>query len=138
MKTQKRKPNWGRLFLLVPLMIGLLLVDTYLKLPSLGHQFIEVGVVILMYGAMAYWLFANQAALEAADDEAETWLWLDLEADQAPETAPLLTPAPSALLDRNGAQGPLVAEATLLAVELQHALQRPLLHCERPSGARLN
>src|SRR4051812_3762685 len=71
MNRQKRHPRWRQLSLLIPLMMGLLLVDAHMQLSPLAHQTIEAGVVLLMYGSMACWLWANQAALESEAELAE-------------------------------------------------------------------
>src|SRR4051794_26849371 len=81
MNTQNRHPRWWQLSLLAPIMMGLLLLDTHLVLSSMEHQIIEVGVVLLMYGAMACWLWANQEALEDENDETGGWHTINLAED---------------------------------------------------------
>ena len=57
------KPNWGLLALLVPLTVGLLVLQDDIPLPYQGHQFLEFGVVGLAFGLLFLWVHANLAAL---------------------------------------------------------------------------
>ena len=133
MNTQNRKPRWRQLMLFAPLMLGLLFMDTHLALSTVEHQLIEVGIVLLMYGAMACWLWANQEALENEDDQEGKWQRLDPAEWQALEETSLV-----ASIARGGDAAYPFAESALSDVELQKVLYRPVNHCPVPSGARLN
>jgi hypothetical protein len=77
-KQQRSPLKWWQIKLLVPLMFGLLVLDKkYLALSPLGHQFMLVAIVIVVYGLMAYWLYVNQAAVREASDQAEPWRRID-------------------------------------------------------------
>ena len=138
MSTQKRHPRWWQLSLLVPLMMGLLLLDTHMWLSAVEHQIIGVGAVLLMYGALACWLWANQAALESETDQAGGWQRIDPTERQALEEAPRSVAPMSALVEQDSAEAHPFTEPTLLEAELQQVLYAPVDHCTLPSGARLN
>ncbi|HMN29153.1 MAG TPA: hypothetical protein PKE45_13465 [Caldilineaceae bacterium] len=74
MKQQRSQPKWWQLRLIVPLMLALLVLDHhYLSLSPLGHQLVLAAIVLLVYGLMGYWLYANQAELPDETDEKEAW-----------------------------------------------------------------
>lgn len=136
MNTQNRQLHrqacWWQLSLLAPLMAGLLLIDVHMKLSTLEHQTIEVGVMLLMYGAMAYWLWINQAALESASNEEQASQPASIADWQAPIASEcwLIEPAMSEPLPLDEPAWPVT--------ELEQVLGRLELHCTPPSGARLN
>jgi hypothetical protein len=74
MENNYPKPKWWRLYTILPVAVGLLLIDSQLALPSLGHKLVEIGIVLLTSALLGTWVLANAAALEwgdiAADDEA--------------------------------------------------------------------
>ena len=133
MNTQNRHPRWWQLSLLVPLMLGLLLVDAHMRLSAWEHQTIEVGVVLLMYGAMACWLWANQAALESETKQEKRWQSLDLATGPTPDEM-----ARPALVEQNTTSHSQLAEPAPLTAELRQVLAREAIRCTPPSGARLN
>lgn len=133
MFTVKRKPQWWQLGLLAPLMAGLLILDTHLALAQWAHQCIEVGVVLLMYGSLACWLWLNQAALESEASKPGGWQRIDLETLQPPTA--LLPPAET---EQPNVIAYPVATLNELDDALQHALHGPLYQHTPPSGARLN
>lgn len=133
MKIQNRKPSWGHLSLLVPLMLGLLLIDSYLKLSQLEHEFIEVGIVLLMYGSMACWLWVNQAALENETEDIGAWRQFDPKEGEVLEGSPMLVAATSKRIEQAD-----IGVPALLGPQLLQILHSPVYHCAPPSGARLN
>ncbi len=58
-----RKPAWWLLYLLVPVLIGLLFVDHELVLSLLGHQIVQLGIVFVFFGLVVLWLRTNSSAL---------------------------------------------------------------------------
>jgi len=143
MNTQNRHPRWWQLSLLVPLMLGLLLVDAHMRLLPWEHQVIEVGVVLLMYGALACWLWTNQDALEGETKQQGGWQSMEPAAWSTVEAASQLTPSlPTASIPAIRRQDSdefyWLAEPVLLDAELEQTLQGPLNQCAPPSGARLN
>jgi hypothetical protein len=63
MFSQKRGPRWGLLYMIVPLAVGLLWLQLQTPLPEAGHKVAEVGVILLTYGLVALWLWANRLAI---------------------------------------------------------------------------
>lgn len=65
--NHKTHPNW----LVVILLIALLLAGFYLEanadLSRAGHILAEIGLLLLLYGAVNAWLTANEAAMLAED-----------------------------------------------------------------------
>jgi hypothetical protein len=101
-KQQRSHLKWWQIKLLVPLMLGLLVLEKkYLALSLLGHQLMLVAIVIVVYGLMAYWLYLNQAAVRDASDQAGPWQRMD-----GPE--PARQPPPSAA--ESGQNEPVTAE----------------------------
>ncbi len=58
-----RKPAWWLLYLLVPVVIGLLIVDQELVLSLLGHQIVQLGILFVFIGLVVFWIRSNSAAL---------------------------------------------------------------------------
>ncbi len=64
MFNRDRKPAWWQLYLLVPIMFGLLVVEHFVPLPRVSDQIVDGGIVVLTFGAMAGWVHANGGLLE--------------------------------------------------------------------------
>jgi hypothetical protein len=67
MSTQYARPKWWQLYLTLPLLIGLFALDNRLKLSLRGHEVVQIGIVLLIYGLMHLWLKANARALSEMD-----------------------------------------------------------------------
>lgn len=67
MSTKYARPKWWQVYLTFPLLIALFAVDSRLKLSIRGHQAIQIGIVLLVYGLIHAWLKANAQALSAMD-----------------------------------------------------------------------
>ncbi len=52
----QHKPSWWPLYATFPLSIGLLWLDSRITLPPQGHEFLELGIVVLVFGCMALWM----------------------------------------------------------------------------------
>lgn len=87
------RPSWWLLLCIVPLMIGLFVLDSFLDLPLMGHRFVEGGIVVLCFGLMNVWVRANYAAL--ARDELSGYTVSIVE----PQEKKLSPPAASQVLD---------------------------------------
>lgn len=133
MFTVKRKPQWWQLGLLAPLMAGLLILDMHLTLAQWAHQCIEVGVVLLMYGSLACWLWLNQAALESEMSKPGNWQRIE------PEnlSTPIALRQPAETEQMSVVAYP-IATLNELDDALQHTLHGPFYQHTPPSGARLN
>jgi len=62
-----RCAQWWQLYLTFPLLIALFAVDTRLKLSTRGHQVMQIGILLLIYGLIHLWLKANARALSRMD-----------------------------------------------------------------------
>ena len=67
MKTAKQNPQWWQLYLTFPLLIGLFIADSRINLPMLGHQIVQIGIVVFVYWLIHTWLKANERALSKMD-----------------------------------------------------------------------
>ena len=55
------------MYLSLPLLIGLFLLEHRLKLSEGGHQAAQIGILSLVYGLVHLWLKANSKALSGMD-----------------------------------------------------------------------
>jgi hypothetical protein len=58
-----RQPIWWVLYTLVPLMGGLLVLESGISLSPAGHKFAQISIVVCIYGLVWLWLRANALAL---------------------------------------------------------------------------
>jgi hypothetical protein len=65
---QDVRPKWWQLYLALPLLIGLFMVDFRLNLSARGHQIAQLGILLFVYWLVHLWLKANQAAMGKAED----------------------------------------------------------------------
>ena len=95
------RPKWWLLYLLLPVLVGLLVIETRLPISEVGHRVVEVGIVVLVFGLIELWLRANDANIRA-----EQWRAAQGREDQASDLysagavclgsiRPLLTRRPS-------------------------------------------
>jgi hypothetical protein len=82
--------KWWQLELIIPSMFALLVLEKkYLTLSPLGHQFMLVAIVLVVYGLIAYWLYVNQAAVQGESDQPGPWQRM---AEQTPVGQPSSSP----------------------------------------------
>lgn len=67
MSSQDARPKWWQVYLTFPLLIGLFMLDFRLKLSERGHQAVQIGILLFVYGLVHLWLKANSAALSKMD-----------------------------------------------------------------------
>jgi hypothetical protein len=67
MPPSNLRPNWWQLYLIFPLLILLFTVDNRLKISTRGHQAVQIGIVLLVFGLVHLWLRANSSALSQMD-----------------------------------------------------------------------
>jgi hypothetical protein len=67
MSSQHIRPKWWQVYLTFPLLIVLFMADNHLKLSERGHQAVQIGIVLLVYGLVHLWLKANAKALSRMD-----------------------------------------------------------------------
>jgi hypothetical protein len=78
----KSRPQWWQMFLLVPLMIVLLVLEGKVASPPPVHRFLQFGIVVVTFGLMALWVNMNQVTLFNEEFEKQTWT---LERDLKPK-----------------------------------------------------
>ena len=67
MSTNTARPKWWQVYLTFPLLIALFMLDSRLKLSERGHQAVQIGILLLVYGLVHLWLKANARALSKMD-----------------------------------------------------------------------
>ena len=78
----KSRPQWWQMYLLVPLMIVLLVMESKMASPLPVHRFLQFGIVVVTFGLMALWVHMNQVTLSNEGFEKQTWI---LEPDLKPK-----------------------------------------------------
>lgn len=63
MYSSNTKPRWWQLYLTFPLLIALFILDSRFKMSTRGHEAVQIGIVLLVYGLIHLWLKANRYAL---------------------------------------------------------------------------
>lgn len=67
MHSQNARPRWWQLYLTFPLLITLFIFEHRLRLSVRGHQVAQIGILLLVYGLIYWWLKANAGALSRMD-----------------------------------------------------------------------
>ena len=67
MFSSNLRPKWWQLYLTFPLLIALFMMDNRLKLSERGHQAVQIGIVLVVFGLVHLWLKANAIALSEID-----------------------------------------------------------------------
>jgi len=67
MSSQSIRVKWWQLYLAVPLLIGLFMLDSRLKISVRWHQAVQIGIILFVYGLIQLWLNANAKALRGMD-----------------------------------------------------------------------
>lgn len=71
MSPKNPHPKWWQVYLTFPLLIALFALDSRLRFSVRGHQAVQLGSVLLIYGLIHLWLRANRSAL-MREDQAQT------------------------------------------------------------------
>jgi hypothetical protein len=61
------RPKWWQLYLTLPLLVALFVVDSRLKISNHGHQAVQIGIILLIYGFIYLWLKDNASAISEMD-----------------------------------------------------------------------
>ena len=64
-----REPGWWMLSALVPLMGGLLVLEYHAPLSPRGHQYVQVGIMLFIYGLVWLWVSARAIAHDEQDEQ---------------------------------------------------------------------
>ena len=109
--VKRQNPRWWLLYLTMPLMIGLLVLEGRLPEPPVVHQIMEMGIVIVCFGLMAVWVHANEGARVNEEFEKEHW---NMEPDlhSEPDLDPRHLPLADAGEDKDREPYPLEASPT--------------------------
>ncbi len=67
MSSSNIRPKWWQVYLTFPLLIALFVVDSRLKISTRGHQAVQIGIILLVYGLIHLWLKANASVLSERD-----------------------------------------------------------------------
>ena len=67
MASSNARPKWWQVYLTFPLLVALFMVDHRLKISVRGHQAVQIGIILLVYGLVHLWLKANITALSKMD-----------------------------------------------------------------------
>ena len=67
MSSHYARPKWWQVYFTFPLLIALFMLDSRLKISARGHQAVQIGIVLLVYGLVHLWLKANAKALSNMD-----------------------------------------------------------------------
>ena len=81
MHNNKQRPSWWLLYISLPMMVSLFLLEMRLSLSDTGHRFAELIIVLIVFGSMSLWLKANTGAL--IQENLERW-HTALRADSSP------------------------------------------------------
>ncbi len=69
MRSENTHPKWWQLYLTFPLLIALFVIDHQLKISPREHQALQIGIVLLVYGVIYWWLKANARAISRMDQQ---------------------------------------------------------------------
>jgi hypothetical protein len=69
MSPSSLHPKWWQLYLTFPLLIGLFVLDSRIRISNRGHQVMQIGIVLFVYGLIHVWLKANRSALMGEDQK---------------------------------------------------------------------
>src|SRR5574341_498409 len=69
MSSRDDRPKWWQVYLTLPLLIVLFVLDSQLKISTRGHAIVQSGILLLVYGLVHLWLKANARALSKMDQE---------------------------------------------------------------------
>jgi hypothetical protein len=67
MTNNSARPKWWQVYLTFPLLIVLFILDGRLKLSARGHQAVQIGIVLIVFGLIHLWLKANEISLAKID-----------------------------------------------------------------------
>jgi len=67
MSSNYARPKWWQVYVTFPLLIALFMLDSRLRLSTRGHQAVQIGIILLIYGLVHLWIKANAKALSEMD-----------------------------------------------------------------------
>ncbi len=73
MSTKQRKPQWWQLYIMLPVLAGLFVLEIRLGLKGAANILAQLGILFLIYGFMQSWVRANRSALMGMDEQPGEW-----------------------------------------------------------------
>jgi hypothetical protein len=67
MTSSNTHPKWWQVYLTLPLLVALFVVDRQLNISTRGHQAVQIGIILFVYGFVHLWLKANASSLSNLD-----------------------------------------------------------------------
>jgi hypothetical protein len=67
MRSQNARPQWWLLYLTFPLLIVLFVLEYHLQISTRGHEALQLGIILLVYGLIYAWIKANARAISRMD-----------------------------------------------------------------------
>ncbi len=67
MLPSNKNPKWWQIYLTFPLLIALFLLDHRLKISTRGHEAVQLGIILFVYGLIYGWIKANSRAISRMD-----------------------------------------------------------------------
>ena len=69
MTSSNARPKWWQIYLTLPLLIALFVLDHRLKISPREHQVVQIGIILLVYGLIYWWIKANSGAISRMDQQ---------------------------------------------------------------------
>ena len=69
MSSKTRGPRWWQLYAMLPLLVGLFLLEMRLPFSETGHVIAQLVILGIIFGLVHLWLRANASALRRMDME---------------------------------------------------------------------
>jgi hypothetical protein len=85
--SRNTHPKWWQLYLTFPLLIALFVLDSHIRTSTRGREFLQTGIVLLVYGLIHLWLKANHSALteEVPGQSVEIYKVIEIPPARSPE-----------------------------------------------------
>src|SRR6478672_2862331 len=69
MNSSNTRPRWWQLYLMLPLLIVLFIFEHRLNISPRGHEAVQLGIILLVYGFITWWIRANSHTLSRMDQQ---------------------------------------------------------------------
>src|SRR5689334_15265368 len=63
------RPKWWQMYLTLPLLVALFSMDHRLKISTREHEAVQIGIILLVYGLIYWWIKANSRAIAQMDQQ---------------------------------------------------------------------
>jgi hypothetical protein len=73
MSSEKRHAKWWQLYVMLPLLVALLLIEMRLPFTPTEHVIAQIGIFFLIFGCVQMWLRANRTARMDLDQQERKW-----------------------------------------------------------------